>query len=84
MSYESTNTNVTTVDSTGKVTIHAAGTTTIKATAHETKDYAEKKIFYTLTVKPKTLTKDDLTYSGPITQRFTTAATAHPAVLPFP
>jgi len=68
VSYESTNTNVATVDSTGKVTIHAAGTTTIKATAHETKDYAEKKIFYTLTVKPKTLTKDDLTYSGPITK----------------
>ena len=68
VSYESTNTNVATVDSTGKVTIHAAGTTTIKATAHEAKDYAEKKIFYTLTVKPKTLTKDDLTYSGPITK----------------
>ena len=68
VSYESTNTNVATVDSTGKVTIHAAGTTTIKATAHETKAYAEKKIFYTLTVKPKTLTKDDLTYSGPITK----------------
>ena len=68
VSYESTNTNVATVDSTGKVTIHAAGTTTIKATAHETKDYAEKKIFYTLTVNPKTLTKDDLTYSGPITK----------------
>ena len=68
VSYESTNTNVATVDSTGKVTIHAAGTTTIKATAHETKDYAEKKIFYTLTVKPKTLTKEDLTYSGPITK----------------
>ena len=68
VSYESTNTNVATVDSTGKVTIHAAGTTTIKATAHETKDYAEKKIFYTLTVKPKMLTKDDLTYSGPITK----------------
>lgn len=68
VSYESTNTNVATVDSTGKVTIHAAGTTTIKATAHETKDYAEKKIFYTLTVKPKTLTKDDLTYFGPITK----------------
>lgn len=68
VSYESTNTNVATVDSTGKVTIHAAGTTTIKATAHEAKDYAEKKIFYTLTVKPKTLTKDDLAYSGPITK----------------
>ena len=37
VSYESTNTNVATVDSTGKVTIHAAGTTTIKATAHETR-----------------------------------------------
>ena len=68
VSYESTNTNVATVDSTGKVTIHAAGTTTIKATAHETKDYAEKKIFYTLTVEPKTLTRDDLTYTGSITK----------------
>ena len=68
VSYESTNTNVATVDSTGKVTIHAAGTTTIKATAHETKDYTEKEISYTLTVAPKTLTKDDLTYSGPITK----------------
>ena len=76
VSYESTNTNVATVDSTGKVTIHAAGTTTIKATAHETKDYAEKKIFYTLTVKPKTLTKDDLTYSGPITKVYDTNTTA--------
>lgn len=68
VSYESTNTNVATVDSTGKVTIHAAGTTTIKATAHETKDYTEKEISYTMTVAPKTLTKDDLTYSGPITK----------------
>ena len=68
VSYESTNTNVATVDSTGKVTIHAAGTTTIKATAHETKDYTEKEISYTLTVAPKTLTKDDLTYSSPITK----------------
>ena len=68
VSYESTNTNVATVDSTGKVTIHAAGTTTIKATAHETKDYTEKEISYTLTVAPKTLTKDDLTYSDPITK----------------
>ena len=76
VSYESTNTNVATVDSTGKVTIHAAGTTTIKATAHETKDYAEKKIFYTLTVKPKTLTKDDLTYSGPITKVYDTNTNA--------
>ena len=76
VSYESANTNVATVDSTGKVTIHAAGTTTIKATAHETKDYAEKKIFYTLTVKPKTLTKDDLTYSGPITKVYDTNTNA--------
>ena len=69
VTYASTDMSVVTVDAeTGKVHIMSAGTTTIKATAHETKDYAEKKIFYTLTVKPKTLTKDDLTYSGPITK----------------
>ena len=69
VTYTSTDMSVVTVDAeTGKVHIMSAGTTTIKATAHETKDYTEKEISYTLTVAPKTLTKDDLTYSGPITK----------------
>ena len=69
VTYASTDTSVATVDAeTGKVHILSAGTTTIKATADETKDYTEKEISYTLTVAPKTLTKDDLTYSGPITK----------------
>ena len=69
VTYASTDTSVVTVDAeTGKVHILSAGTTTIKATADETKDYTEKEISYTLTVAPKTLTKDDLTYSGPITK----------------
>ena len=68
VTYASTDMSVVTVDAeTGKVHIMSAGTTTIKATAHETKDYTEKEISYTLTVAPKTMTKDDLTYSGPIT-----------------
>ena len=67
--YASTDMSVVTVDAeTGKVHIMSAGTTTIKATAHETKDYTEKEISYTLTVAPKTLTKDDLTYTGSITK----------------
>ena len=69
VTYASTDTSVVTVDAeTGKVHILSAGTTTIKATADETKDYTEKEISYTLTVAPKTLTKDDLTYSGSITK----------------
>ena len=69
VTYASTDMSVVTVDAeTGKVHIMSAGTTTIKATAHETKDYTEKEISYTLTVKPKTLAKDDLTYSGSITK----------------
>ena len=69
VTYASTDMSVVTVDAeTGKVHILSAGTTTIKASADETKDYTEKEISYTLTVAPKTLTKDDLTYSGPITK----------------
>ena len=69
VTYASTDMSVVTVDAeTGKVHIMSAGTTTIKAMAHETKDYTEKEISYTLTVAPKTLTKDDLTYSDPITK----------------
>ena len=69
VTYESSKTDVATVNTqTGRVTIVGAGTATIKAKASETKDYAEKEISYTLTVKPKPLTEDDLTYSGPITK----------------
>lgn len=43
VTYASTDMSVVTVDAeTGKVHIMSAGTTTIKATAHETKDYTEK------------------------------------------
>ena len=68
VTYESSNPDVATVDENGKVTIKAAGTATIKAKATETADFEEKDISYTLTVKPKTLTKDDLTHSGSITK----------------
>ena len=63
VTYESTNTNVATVDGTGKVTIHGAGTTTIKATASATDDYAQGVATYELTVSPKTLTADDLEFT---------------------
>ena len=56
VSYESSDTNVATVDSTGKVTIIGAGTTTIKATASATDDYAQGVATYELTISPKTVT----------------------------
>ena len=68
VTYTSSDETVAKVDEDGKVTIVGAGTTTIKAKASETADFEEKEISYTLTVKPKTLTKDDLTYSGSITK----------------
>ena len=64
VTYESTDTNVATVDSTGKVTINGAGQTTITATASATDDYAEATAEYTLTVSPKTLTADDLEFTA--------------------
>ena len=67
VSYESSNTNVATVDNTGKVTIVGAGHTTIKATAAETKDYASASASYTLTVAQAKLTitaKDQSAYIG--------------------
>lgn len=64
VTYESTDTNVATVDGTGKVTIKGAGTAVIKATASATDDYAEATAQYTLTVSPKTLTKDDLEFTS--------------------
>ena len=64
VTYESTDTNIATVDGTGKVTIKGAGTAVIKATASATDDYAEATAQYTLTVSPKTLTKDDLEFTS--------------------
>ena len=68
VTYTSSDETVAKVDEDGKVTIVGAGTTTIKAKASETADFEEKEISYTLTVKPKALTKDDLTHSGSITK----------------
>ena len=63
VTYESTDTNVATVDGTGKVTIKGAGTAVIKATASATDDYAQGVATYELTVSPKTLTADDLEFT---------------------
>ena len=74
VTYTSENEAVATVDGTGKVTIHAAGTAVIKATASETKDYAAKEISYTQKVDPKPVTADmiaaidDQGYTGSIIQ----------------
>ena len=64
VTYESTDTNVATVDSNGKVTIKGAGTAKITATASATDDYAEATAQYTLTVSPKTLTAADLEFTA--------------------
>ncbi len=67
VSYESSDTNVATVDNAGKVTIVGAGRTTIKATAAETKDHASAIAAYTLTVARAELTitaKDQSAYIG--------------------
>lgn len=54
--YTSSNTDVAEVnETTGLVTIKKAGTTTIKATASSTTDYAETEATYTLTVEKKEL-----------------------------
>ena len=67
VSYESSDTNVATVDNTGKVTIVGAGHTTIKATAAETEDYVSANAAYTLMVARAELTitaKDQSAYIG--------------------
>ena len=64
VTYSSSNTDVATVDGTGKVTIKGAGTAKITATASATEEYAEKEISCTLTVSPKTLTADDLEFTA--------------------
>lgn len=67
VSYESSDTNVATVDNTGKVTIVGAGHATITATAAETKDYVSANKSYTLTVAQAKLTitaKNQSAYIG--------------------
>ena len=67
VSYESSDTNVATVDNTGKVTIVGAGNATITATAAETEDYVSANAAYTLTVARAELTitaKDQSAYIG--------------------
>lgn len=65
VTYESTDTNVATVDSTtGEVTIKGAGTAVIKATASATDDYAEGVATYELTVNKKTLEAADLEFTS--------------------
>lgn len=67
VSYESSDTNVATVDNAGKVTIVGTGNATITATAAETKDYVSASAAYTLTVAQAKLTitaKDQSAYIG--------------------
>ena len=68
MTYRSSDPDVAAVDENGTVRILKVGSATITARASETQDYIEKDISYTLTVEPKTLTRDDLTYTGSITK----------------
>lgn len=70
IAYESSDTNVATIDAeTGEVTIVASGTTIITATAEATEEYAETTVFYELVVNKKEVsivdvTVDDKTYDG--------------------
>lgn len=70
VTYESSHTDVATVDNNGKVTIVGAGTAVIKATASATDDYAETTAEYTLTVNPKTLTANNLELTGNFTKTY--------------
>ena len=53
VTYDSSNTNVASVDNGGKVTINGTGTTTITATAAETDSYNIKTTSYSLNVVPR-------------------------------
>ena len=64
VTYASDNGAVATVDGSGRVTIHAAGTAAITATASATADHAEKQVSCTLTVNRKTLTASDLAFTA--------------------
>ena len=68
VTYRSSDPDVAAVDENGTVRILKVGSATITAKASETQDYIEKDVSYTLTVEPKTLTRDDLTYTGSITK----------------
>ena len=62
VSYESSNTDVATVnENTGAVTLVGVGTTTIKATAIETDEYYGAEASYTLTVNPAPVDEGDVT-----------------------
>ena len=77
VSYTSSDTSVATVNSaTGEVTITGAGIAAITATASETADHRVATTTYALTVDPKTLTRNDLTHSGPITKVYDTTSNA--------
>lgn len=63
--YTSSNTNVAEVNEVnGMVTVKGVGTTTIKATATATDDYAQAEATYTLTVKKK-----DITYTATVNNK---------------
>lgn len=72
VTYSSSNEDVATIDSNGKVTIKQAGSTTITATVADGKNYtySTKSITYSLTVNKATFTPvvsiDDYTYAGTV------------------
>ena len=76
VTYFSGDKTVATIDNNGKVHILKAGTTKIRATASATDDYSEATAEYTLTVTPKTLTKDDLEATGSLTKTYDGTKTA--------
>ena len=69
VTYTSSDETIATVDENGTVTARSVGTVTITAAAAAMNGkYSNATAAYTLTVEPKTLTKDDLTYTGSITK----------------
>ena len=69
VTYTSSDETIATVDENGTVTARSVGTVTITAAAAAMDGkYSNATAAYTLTVEPKTLTKDDLTYTGSITK----------------
>ena len=78
VTYSSSSTDIATVDENGTVTAQKAGTATITATAAAVDGkYSETAVSYTLTVTPKTLTKDDLELTGNFTKTYDGNAAAN-------